>query len=659
MYNCFKWVIIYLQKYLMAIRLFSKTKKDVSIPNLGVYNPYGTLTFGKKNALENSAFWACLMNLSRTFASLPLHILSYDKKNVNLSKIYYSKLFKNPCPYMNAYTWRFIMAFNFELYGRAYALITRNTNGDVESLFPLSPNAVSMAFCDNRPIYFVYGKEFNDSDILRIDNTPNGITEAFAPLDYTDRDIAFAKNAQSMASSYYDKSSFITRLLQYPYNIPNEAFEKLSVALKNTIGLDKAFGYSLLPDNIKYTPMQFTELDTDKMVKAQSWSVDEVARRFGVPPFFIGDLTKATYANTEQQGMQLTTYSILPRAKAWECAIDGIIDASLYSKFSLQGLMRADHATRSSFYHNGILDGYLSVNDVRAMEDMEPLSDEDGGNKHWFPLNYTTLDKAGESATNSTFPFDFTSQKQNESVKLKTINEKDRIDEKVKFYEERSVNAGRTTRVELERLFRTWVRNEFALIENCNSTEEAIVLLKEYIQENKVDYTDRVKRVLEPLLLSLLDTLKKTINSTDETSDSWKKDTISKYATNIVDRHFGEEESKLREYDDIETAKNEVLEYIPTRTEDEANRMRNAFALESFVAYQITEMKIVNSANACEFCCGFENRVLEVNKTIVNKGDKANDSAGNTYTITKSKKHPPLHSHCTCTIAPFVKGGIK
>ena len=644
----------------MAIKLFARQKKDKSFPLLGTYNNYGNLLFSKQTALENSAFWACLMNLSRTFASLPLHIIADDKQNVNPRQIYYSRLFKNPCPYMNAYTWRFVMAFNFELYGRAYALITRNADGEIESLLPLSPNVVSSTFSDNKHIYFIYGKEYSDSEVLRIDNLPNGITSAFAPLDYVDKDIAFSKNAQSMASSYYDKSSFITRLLQYPYNIQNEAFEKLNVALKNTIGLDKAFGYSLLPDNIKYTPMQFTELDTDKMVKAQGWSVDEVARRFGVPPFFIGDLTKATYANTEQQGMSLVTYSILPRAKAWESAIDDILGGGIYSKFSLQGLMRADHATRSSFYHNGILDGYLSVNDVRAMEDMEPLKDEDGGNKHWFPLNYTTLDKAG--TTVNTNPYDFTAfstEKKNITPVISEKKEMHRLDEKTRLYEKNSLESGRLTRQKLERLFREWVKNEFDVIKDCRSTDDAIVLLKEYISENKLKYTDRVRVVLEPLLTSLLDNLKATINSNDDVSKEWKDSTLLKYSTNIVDRHFGEMDSKLRDAETIEDAKNEVLEYIPTRTEDESNRMRNAFSLETFVAYQITEMRIVNSINACEFCSGFDGRVLEVNKTIVNKGDKREDSEGNTYTITKSRKHPPLHSHCSCTITPFVKGGLK
>jgi phage portal protein BeeE len=89
------------------------------------------LSFSKDKALENSAFWICLMNLARTFGSLPIH--AYSKNNDGSRKIDTTSpeaiLIRLLCPYMNPYAFRFCMSINFELYGVAYAKIVRSSLG--------------------------------------------------------------------------------------------------------------------------------------------------------------------------------------------------------------------------------------------------------------------------------------------------------------------------------------------------------------------------------------------------------------------------------------------------------------------------------------------------------------------------------------------------
>ena len=64
-------------------------------------------------------------------------------------------------------------------------------------------------------------------------------------------------------------------------------------------------------------------------------------------------------------------------------------------KFSVEGFLRGDYETRMRGYSTAINQGIMSVNEVRELEDMNPLSDEEGGNYHLVNGNLAKLQDAG------------------------------------------------------------------------------------------------------------------------------------------------------------------------------------------------------------------------------------------------------------------------
>jgi phage portal protein BeeE len=111
----------------------------------------------------------------------------------------------------------------------------------------------------------------------------------------------------------------------------------------------------------------------------------------------IQSLERSTYNNIEVQGTEFVQHCLLSHLKRWEAAIARDLiddDEKYFAEHNVNGLLRGDHASRSAYYVSAIQNGWMSINEVREMENLNPLGVE--GDKHFIQLNMTTLDKAGE-----------------------------------------------------------------------------------------------------------------------------------------------------------------------------------------------------------------------------------------------------------------------
>jgi phage portal protein BeeE len=139
--------------------------------------------------------------------------------------------------------------------------------------------------------------------------------------------------------------------------------------------------------------MQYHEIgvsNTDaQFLETKKFSISDIARWFGVPPHKIGDLDNATFSNIEQQALEYIQDALQPRASRFEASIESelLFDfEEIDIEFDFRELLRGDSAARATYYHNGILDGWMTRNEARDMEGMEPL---DGLDEPLRPLNMT------------------------------------------------------------------------------------------------------------------------------------------------------------------------------------------------------------------------------------------------------------------------------
>jgi HK97 family phage portal protein len=134
-------------------------------------------------------------------------------------------------------------------------------------------------------------------------------------------------------------------------------------------------------------------------LESMQFSVIEICRIFNVPPHKIHDLTRATFNNIEHLSLEFYTGCILP----WLTRLEGTLndclltqadrDAGYFIKHNADGLLRGDMASRAEAQQKQIQNGTLTVNEARALEDRPPVT---GGDRAFFPINHTTLEKIGQ-----------------------------------------------------------------------------------------------------------------------------------------------------------------------------------------------------------------------------------------------------------------------
>ena len=118
-----------------------------------------------------------------------------------------------------------------------------------------------------------------------------------------------------------------------------------------------------------------------QFLETRKFQIDEIARLYRVPPHMIGDLEKSSFNNIEQQSLEYVKYTLNPWVVRWEQSLQKALlnpaeQKRYFIKFNVDGLMRGDYQSRMAGYAVGRQNGWLSANDIREMENMNPIPEE-------------------------------------------------------------------------------------------------------------------------------------------------------------------------------------------------------------------------------------------------------------------------------------------
>jgi HK97 family phage portal protein len=140
-----------------------------------------------------------------------------------------------------------------------------------------------------------------------------------------------------------------------------------------------------------------------QFLETRKFQLNEIARVFRVPPHMVGDLEKSSFSNIEQQSLEFVKYTLGPWVSRWEQSLRQALflpseKEKYFIKFNLDGLLRGDYASRMQGYAIGRQNGWLSANDIRALEEMNLIPEEEGGDFYLINGNMTKLADAGAFA---------------------------------------------------------------------------------------------------------------------------------------------------------------------------------------------------------------------------------------------------------------------
>jgi len=153
--------------------------------------------------------------------------------------------------------------------------------------------------------------------------------------------------------------------------------------------------YVPLEEGMKYHTIGIAPEDA-QFLETRKYQVNEICRIFRVPPHLIGDLERATFSNIEHQSIEFVQHTIRPWLVRWEQEISrSLLDERerliYFAKFNVDGLLRGDYKSRMEGYAIGRQNGWLSANDIRRLEDLPPIPEEQGGDEYLVNGNMTTV----------------------------------------------------------------------------------------------------------------------------------------------------------------------------------------------------------------------------------------------------------------------------
>ena len=140
--------------------------------------------------------------------------------------------------------------------------------------------------------------------------------------------------------------------------------------------------------------------EDSQFLQTRSFQIAEICRIFRVPPHMVGDLSRSTFSNIEHQSIDFVVHTIRPWLVRWEQAITRALLSEeertiYYAKFNVDGLMRGDFVTRMNGYAIARQNGWMSANEIRALENMNKIPADQGGDLYLLNGNMITAMNAG------------------------------------------------------------------------------------------------------------------------------------------------------------------------------------------------------------------------------------------------------------------------
>jgi HK97 family phage portal protein len=346
-------------------------------------------------ALSSAAVWSCCRLISTSLSALPTNLFEVtpDGRTPAPDHPLYGLLTESPNPMMTSQQWIQPTLLGLLLYGNGYTWVDR-LNGEVVGIWPLNPARVSMVLNQDGTFSYYYsdfrGKfnVFTDSEVIHFRVFTMDGYFGLPVLIYHQMTIGLATASTAYANALYQNGGQPSGVLEYPGVLKQPQVDRIRASWADLhAGAANAGRIAILEEGTKYTPIGIPP-EQLQYIQEQRFSVEQIARIFGVPPHLIGAMDKPTYASVEQQSIEFVRYTLYPYVRAMEQAVaKSMLDPQYQWRFNLDAFERGDIATRYAAYAVGRQWGWLSADDVRKQEDMNPIPE--GGDAYLSPLNMT------------------------------------------------------------------------------------------------------------------------------------------------------------------------------------------------------------------------------------------------------------------------------
>lgn len=345
-----------------------------------------------KTALTFTGAFAAISIKAENLASLPKSIFETTPNGKSELKDHpvYRLIHFKPNKMMTDFVFWELMEANVCGWGNAYAIIETNALGYAANLWPVPPADVRIII-ENRELFYNvstpgYEGTYSAAEMLHFKIFSHDGILGIDPITYHAQSIGLGLGGQNFAAEYFKRKGAMRAVVEMDGELGDTQYNTLSKRLNDAAN----HSTQILEYGLKYKPISINP-DAAQVIQSRIFSIQDAARIWKVPVSLLSEHTHSTFTNTEQQDIQFVKYGLRPECKRFETEIETKLfiegeSEKINVKFDLKGILRGDLKTQAEFYHKAIFDGWLSRNEVRDLENLNPV---DGLSEYLVPQNMT------------------------------------------------------------------------------------------------------------------------------------------------------------------------------------------------------------------------------------------------------------------------------
>lgn len=365
------------------------------------------------NAMKLSVVWACVKLLSETIATLPLLVYQNDadgRRSVAKQHPLYTLLHDSPNADMTSVDFLEMLVAHLLLRGDSYVFKSyagAGTTRRLVALDPLDPDLMRKPYRDrNGVVRFDYSdpkgmKYWTDAEVWHIRGFGTNPLFGMSVIEFANRSIKGATSAEQAAEGVFGNGMKPAAVVSVKEFLNADQRELMKGKVMGAVfGSNQTGQMQLLEGGATYQQLTINPVDA-QLVETRAANAEDLCRWFGVPPAMIGHGTAVSNWGTGREQimlgfLQMTLRPYLVRIERGisKWLLSPVERLKYFAEFSVEGLLRADSATRVKVYSQQVQNGLKTRNEIRALENDEPL---DGGNELTVQSNLVPLTMLGKT----------------------------------------------------------------------------------------------------------------------------------------------------------------------------------------------------------------------------------------------------------------------
>ncbi|WP_432135863.1 phage portal protein [Streptomyces sp. bgisy154] len=588
----------------------------------------------------------------------PLYTLLHDAPNDMMGAMAFKEALQG-----HAITWG----------GGAAYVVTHERTGVIEELWPLRPDRVKVCVRDmgNGRVerWLKYRDDVNGiyanlapGEFLYVNGLGDDGIRGYSVVELAANSIGLGLATEHYGAKTFSNGSAPAGALTHQGNLSPEARKRMADDWENIHrGIDRAHRVAILEEGVQWQAVGLPN-DANQFLETRKLQVTDMARWLRLPPHKIGDLDRATFSNIEQQQLDYVSTALAAWYTRWEQAVFTQLllpeeRQRYFAEHLADVILRGDTVTRYQAYAVGRQWGWLSANDVRDKENLNPI---EGGDDYMVPLNmvpaggraleddaartarrYARLVRGRGLAARRRLAEAWAGKIEDADQEIADL-ERDKVGDLV---DEHLDTGGRG-----RRSISAFVAALSALYAEDGPIAEAMTALwAPIISAFAADVAE--------------DAAQEVGHEDDVDLSTWAHAYTLSHVAYRLASSFGQLRKKAEQAETQQDAAEAVVERLikwqqerPEQTARwESSQLPNAAARETWKAAGVRSLKwVARGSKNCPYCTKLDGRTTPIEDPFIAKGDELEGEDGEALTAKRNTFHPPVHAGCDCEVVPVV-----